>query len=167
MNSLNNKLVIMVGNIGSGKSTLSNKLASDFKFAVFNMDSIVEMLGGYEYTRYDKNKTDCYRDIRQFIVRNLLKKEFNCVIDSTNLTKKKRKEFIDIGKSLKVSEIVAYDFGLGCDEYLSRRVNDPKGVDPSTWKSVYERMKNEYEAPTMDEGFTNINKITCGENFKI
>lgn len=160
MNKLNNKLVIIVGNIGCGKSTLANKLASDFKFGVFNMDSLTTMLGGYEYTRFDKNKTECYNEIRQFIVRNLLKNNFNCIIDSTNLTVRKRKEFIDIAKSLKVPEIICFDFGPGIDEYLERRLKNNRGVNSETWKKVYTRMKNEYESPSIDEGFTIINNIT-------
>ena len=48
-------LILMVGNIGCGKSTLANRLGK-MGAVVINNDAITTMVQGGDYGRYDSNK---------------------------------------------------------------------------------------------------------------
>lgn len=148
-------LNIMVGNIGSGKSLIAKKLVYQQDAVLVNMDTITKMIGGYEYNKYDVKKKEVYHAAEESIIDIALRTGFSVVIDRTNMDRKRRARFLEIGKKY-ASKIVAYNFGEGNDESLNRRLSSPNGVPADIWRNVYEYMKKSYEVPTIDEGFSEI-----------
>lgn len=148
------QLSVCIGNIGCGKSLLASKFAK-MGHVVVNMDLISKMVGGGEYGLYDSKKKEVYHNAEETIIETALKNGFSMVVDRTNMDRKRRERFIDIGKKY-AAEIVAYDWGPGDDDALLRRMEKPNGIPIETWKNVYKFMVKSYESPSLEEGFDQI-----------
>lgn len=148
------ELIIFTGNIGCGKSLLASKFAK-MKYVVVNNDAIVKMIGGGEYGAYDHNKKEIYHVAEQVIINASLSKGLSVVIDRTNMDKKHRDRFIEIGREYQ-AKIISYDWGPGTIADMQRRINNPYGVSSRQWQGVFNAMFESYEEPTIDEGFNEI-----------
>ena len=147
-------LDLMVGNIGSGKSIVARKLAT-MGHVVFNMDTFQEMLSGGQYGAYDNAKKEIYQEGENATIEKALEKGFSVVIDRTNMDRKRRARFIEIGKKYG-AKIAAYNFGPGNDKNIANRGKNPRGVPMAQWQQVYVAMQKSYEPPTLEEGFSEI-----------
>jgi hypothetical protein len=72
---------------------------------------------------------------------------------------KSRKFFIDIGKRYNV-DIISFDWGPGKNSDLLRRLSDNRGYNK--WKKAFNKKYEEYEKPSLNEGFDKI--IIMGYN---
>lgn len=145
---------MMVGNTGSGKSFLASKFAQN-GCVIINMDNIQQGMAGGEYGIYDPNKKDIYHAVEISAVTSALNHGFDVVIDRTNMDKKRRKRFIDLGKKY-TDEIICYDYGPGDPDGLERRLKNPHGIPASQWKTVCAMLAERYEKPHLKEGFSHI-----------
>lgn len=146
------ELVILTGNIGSGKSLLASKYAKR-GHVVVNMDSIVKMIHGGEYGMYDVNKKPVYHKVEQECIRTALSLGFSVVVDRTNMKISDRKRYINIGKDYDI-QIHSHDFGPGNKKTLKRRLKNPHGIPVSTWESVHKYMAGSYESSSLNEGLS-------------
>lgn len=156
-------LTILVGNIGCGKSSYAQgkvKLAKKMnaKVVVVNMDSIQQMIGGGLYDQYDREKKDIYWATEEKIINESLQRGFSVIVDRTNMDKKRRKRFIDMGKKYWWVKIRCLDWGEGSSGDLKRRIADPRGIDPNRWSNIWKNMRVSYDQPTKEEGFHFITK---------
>ena len=151
------QLSICIGNIGCGKSLLASKLAK-MDYVVVNMDTISMMIGGGEYGLYDSKKKEIYHAAENAAIETALKSGFSVVVDRTNMDRKRRKNFIETGKR-HAAEIVAYDWGPGDSSEVDKRIESPNGIPAETWRNVYEFMKQSYEPPSLEEGFSQIIEV--------
>lgn len=150
------EMIILVGNIGCGKSSYTNVLVSSKEYIVANMDNIITTVGGTSYAdAYDKDKEPVYQDVEETIIESALRNEFSIIIDRTCMSKKVRKKYIMMGAASLVT-IIVVDFGEGTDASLDRRLAENKGVEAETWRKVHKTFKDLYEKPTMDEGIDKI-----------
>jgi predicted kinase len=147
-------LTLTIGNIGSGKSLISSKLAKKGS-VVFNMDSFQAMISGGVYGAYDPSKKEIYLTGENATIEQTLARNFNVVVDRTNMKIKDRQRFIEIGRKYG-AKIIAYNFGQGTDQNLINRKKDCRGVPVSVWKEIFQFMQKSYEAPTNSEGFDSI-----------
>jgi len=148
------ELNLLVGNIGSGKSTIASKLARA-GCTIVNMDAIQKSIAGGIYGAYDPNKKSVYHDIENIAIESSLKSGISVCVDRTNMDKKRRARFIEIGK--KYTETIrCFDFGPGNEKMFQRRLNSPRGIPVSTWKKVFNSMQAAYEKPDFSEGFSDI-----------
>ena len=69
-----------------------------------------------------------------------------------------RKRFIDIGKRF-TDDIICFDFGEGSDVSLTRRLEDSRGISKEVWIGVHNKLKDSYEKPCYEEGFSDIKEI--------
>ncbi len=149
------ELIILVGNIASGKSIIARKFARNGCIIV-NMDTIQGMLSGGIYGLYDTNKKEIYHAIENSAIESALKKNFDVVIDRTNVDIKRRKRFIAWGKKYKAL-IKCYDFGPGSGYNLDRIIYDhKKGISMDTWPEVFINIQKSYVKPTTKEGFDQV-----------
>ncbi len=148
------KLIIMVGNIGCGKSFLASKLAKKGSVVV-NMDTIQQSLAGGEYGLYDFHKKKVYHAVELTAIETALDQGFDVVVDRTNIGKKIREKYIALGKKY-TDKIICYDYGPGEHFELERRLDSARGVPNYQWLEVFETMRKRYEEPTSAEGFSNI-----------
>lgn len=158
------KVNLLVGNIGSGKSTIARKLMNLEGGVIVNMDSLQQSIHGGEYDRYDNNLKQVYNATEESIIESALKEGRNVHIDRTNMDAKRRKRFIDLAMQY-TNNIVCYDFGPGDDVFLMRRQKQNRGIMPTQWKKVFDFMKSSYGKPAIEEGFSSI--VTPPKKFKI
>jgi predicted kinase len=159
-------LKIFTGNIGCGKSTLAARFARQFNDVVVNMDSIQQMIGGGEYGRYDTAKKDVYQATETAAIESALNAGLSVVIDRTNMDKKRRARFIEIGKK-HAANIISYNWNpsmASSENGMLRRLKIPHGIPAEVWKSVFSFMQKNYEPISEDEGFDDV--IVAPQKYK-
>lgn len=149
------QVIILAGNVGTGKSLIANKLAK-MGFVTVNMDNIRSNVAGGEYDRYDCDKRGLYHAIEVTTLETALEMGFNVVVDRTNMARETRSKYIEICKSFEDINIFGIDFGPGSAITLSRRCLSSRNIPMRKWQSVFESMKLNYEPMSLDEGFDEI-----------
>ncbi len=147
------ELIMLVGNIGCGKSFLAKKLAKKGAMIV-NSDSLLRAVHGGEYLYYSEMK-DFYHNIEETILVDALRRSKTVVVDRTNISIEERKRFIFLADKYEATSI-AYDFGPGQEEHLIRRLREPQGLPERVWRNVFNVINSKYEKPTIEEGFAEI-----------
>lgn len=157
------EIIILVGNIGSGKSTIAKKYAQR-GYVIVNMDSIQQSIHGGEYGMYDPSMKEIYKSTEIRLIDACLSFGKSVVIDRTNMDSKRRKRFILNGMDHK-AKIKVIDFGPGHKKCLERRIkNDCRQLPQSVWEGVYQSMFESYEKPSAEEGIHEI--IEAPKSFK-
>tara|TARA_B000000477_G_scaffold66319_2_gene55551 strand:+ start:76 stop:1092 length:1017 start_codon:yes stop_codon:yes gene_type:complete len=128
----NQEIIVMVGYPGSGKSTLSKK---------FENDNYI-VISGDKYITSKKMINESEKH---------LKNGLSIVYDSTNASKIKRKEYINIAKKYNIN-IRCINIKTDMVESMFRN-NKRDKIIPKITYYVY---RKRYEEPTMDEGFNEI-----------
>lgn len=152
------KMHLLVGNVGTGKSTLARKLAYHTNGCVFSMDDYQQMLSAGVYGNYDFHKDEIYKSCEDVTIKAVIENGFDIIIDRTNMDKRKRSRFIKIAQNFNLPVIV-YDFGAGSDQTLLNRLKNLRGVSAETWTQVHNKFYDKYEEPTYDEGIYSIVKM--------
>jgi predicted kinase len=153
---MDQELIVLVGNIGTGKSLFASKYAKD-GYLVINNDALVAMTNGGEYARYNLAHGKIHREMVERAVALALFSGNSVVIDKTNMSKAERKTWISAARRYD-AKAVCVDFGQGDGDSLERRIKNDKGVTHDTWCRVHESMFERYEAPVVEEGFSRVIK---------
>lgn len=145
------EMTILVGLPCSGKSTRAKKLFSE-EYEILSSDEIIEMT--YPNLTYDEAycKMDKKELTRLFDARMAkLKASDKVVVDTTNLTKKRRRRIIEHFKSTH---------NIKCEVFLTplsvladRNLNRKGKYIPS---NVFDDMIKSFYPPTLSEGFSDI-----------
>jgi predicted kinase len=137
-------LIVLVGNIGTGKTTYIKKH--------FTSDEVILCPDQMEA---DGNTRE---EIQATLIKELKREDYaesTVIIDGLNMTKKVRMYFIFFAKkNLTKSTII--DFGSGDNDSLKRRIADPRGETPEFWTQTHNVNLETYEAPTDEEGYDEI-----------
>lgn len=152
-------VVLTVGNVGAGKSTLARRLAGN-GFIVVNMDSLVTMFAGGKYV-YHKNRAYIYRCVEDKAIQTLLHYGMDVVIDRTNMDAKTRRRYIDMCQDS--TDIMCVNFGPGDASCLGRRIADGRDQSAETWTQVFKDKMDSYEKPVVGEGFRSVYHVS-GKN---
>lgn len=148
---MNKILHMMMGAIGTGKSTYAEQLSRELEIEVLSGDKVEE-------ESLSQNEGDIEIDIMESILDHFSSgKSF--VLDGLNLNKKSRLLYMKLAKR-RGYKIIAYTGGPGDEESLASRQVAPRGVELNRWKDIAESNKAEYEAPELNEGFIEINQIS-------
>lgn len=160
-----NKAIILVGNIGCGKSTLTKELAK-LGYNIICRDSLRYMIGGGTY-KFDPKTEPFIKEANLSIVREAVSKELSFVIDETNVFRKIRKSYLDIILESSHYKVIAVELPrLSKEEAVDRRMINPHDQsDSALWESVWELFNNNYQTPRLDEGFEKV--VSLGKNFDI
>jgi len=153
-----NKVIFLVGNIGSGKSTYINGLKDHY--IVCSRDKIRYMLGNGNYI-FDKVLEPAVWQGELALYTNLTKIGVNIVIDEVNANPNMRQRYLEVTPPSyeKTAIIMPY---LTKEESVNRRMQNPHGISlRGEWENVWERFNGIYEPPTIEEGFDKI--INLGE----
>lgn len=151
---INKEFIIAIGNIGTGKSLIARKYALK-GYKVVNMDSIVTMLDGGEFGRYDSTNAVIYRIIEKAILQELFEAERPVFLDRTCVNTIAREKYIIMAKEYGY-KVTAIDFGSGDMASVQRRKEDNKGVSIEAWDSVHQKFKAIYEPASFKEDFDDI-----------
>lgn len=147
-------LSILTGNIGCGKSFIASKLAQ-LGNTVVSMDRLYPMFEGGHSGSYDPQKKPIYHATENAAIESALDTGLSVVIDRTNIDRKTRQRFIELGKKY-AAHIVSYNWGPGTVDDLERRCRNARGIPLAKWHDVFTRMLAAYECPRVDEGFDEI-----------
>jgi predicted kinase len=152
---MNKEIIIMIGNIGSGKSTIARKYATE-GYRVISRDALRYMVGGGKYT-FDLNLEASIKKSAVKILETFMKNRISIVYDETNVSKNLRVDTIQLAKKYNY-KIIAYVLPcLSKEQSVDRRMKDPHGQNSrEIWNSVWERFNSMYEEPSKDEGFDEI-----------
>jgi len=157
---LNKVVIILVGNIGSGKSTLTSTLVEGDYVAIAR-DRLRYAIGGGEYIFNPKYEYSLHKT-NMFLFAQFLKLGVNLVIDEVNANRAMRKEYIkqahEAGYTVMAVELPRYSREL-C---VSRRMQQPHGKgNAEMWCMVWDSFDSRYKAPTKQEGFDHIISLTA------
>ena len=154
------KLILMVGNIGTGKTTTASEFMSNSRdILCVSDDDLALMLnaGYYGPDIWTDKHWPLYSKLKRGIAREALQHGFDIIIDGTHMSVSRRKDFIDIAKEFDASIIVylhTYPNGL------ERRLAEPRtSTSPEVWVKVYKDLEQIYERPSLDEGIDSIIEV--------
>lgn len=139
---------IMCGLPRSGKTTWISKNKTDE--VVISADELRYIVYNQRFWAEGEPLMWAVRDV---MIKYFLSQGVNIIIDETNTTIKRRKPLIELAK--KAGYVV---IGYLLDYALSECI-DRAGEDRELLTPVIERMSNQFEPPTRDEGFDIINII--------
>ena len=147
------RMILLCGNIGSGKSTKARDLCDNQNFTkCVSKDAIRYMLGAGNY-KFELFFEKAIEDIALYSAERLLARCTTVVIDDCNMAEEFRKPYIDIAKrhGAKVEAIVLPE--LSMEESVKRRLGDNHGNgSKACWESVWSFFHDLYQVPSAGLG---------------
>ena len=147
-------VIVMCGFPRSGKTTYSKTQLQGY--VRVSIDDVIEMTTQTFNIKFGK----FYQKVENFMIKELVSKEFNIVIDRTSLTKKSRKRTINKVISASHSSNLPRPFlkliiiETPLDICIERNIQTGKVP-----KGIFWQMYRSFEKPTLDEGWDEIIKI--------
>lgn len=155
---MDKELIILVGNIGAGKTTLTLKYYKK-GYIIVSLDMLRYSIGNGNYIYNIKYEPIIY-STGYYMFKKFCKKGINIVIDETNMTKCIREKYIKYAKNFgyKITAIILPK--ISQEESVKRRLNNPHGnFNKTTWKKVWSGFNRSYQEPTKKEGFDKVIKL--------
>ena len=155
-------LYIMVGNIGSGKTTyIKNHLP---KAISISKDGIRYSLSPNGYV-FDRNIEPIIHNTTVFMAHSFCKQNLQeLVLDETCMRAKSRKTFIEVAKVYEYKVVAIVMPKLSKEVAVARRMVNPHQQDNSSlWEGVWDKFDKSYQEVTKEEGFDEIRKITVDQ----
>ena len=153
------EIILLIGNIGTGKSTLAKELAKD-GYVIVSKDALRYMIGGGRYI-FDKHIEPIIWDIEIAMIEELMENNFPIVVDSRCINSIMRYYYISAAKrnNYKVNAIIMPR--VSKEEAVNRRMKNPHGqLDKELWNSVYDKFDKVFEGPTKREKFDEVTELT-------
>ena len=156
----NRAVILIIGNIGSGKTTLAQKLYTK-DFIIIDQDSIREMFGCGKY-HYSDETEPIIKKISLELIAELSASSIDFAIDGCLVSRQLRAPIIDIireesRKNDIHTGITAHVMPmLSKVEALKRRMVNPRGISKEVWSSVWDKFNEKWEHPIQSEGFDAI-----------
>lgn len=132
--SKNRELIIMVGFPASGKSTYA-------KLILNNHPDQYEIVSGDEF----KTEKKIIKKINEIIKNN----NKNIIVDSTNVSKKKREPLIQLAKENGLKPVIIFS-QTTMDNAMA--FNDLRNKDQKVPKIAYYKLRKSWEEPDLEEG---------------
>lgn len=145
-----NTVYMCIGLPGSGKSTWSKKKAQNSKTIIVNQDSLRTMFKGKYF--YEKEYEPLVHETTEVCLKEALKRNFDVILDQTNLGIVRRIYWIHLIKKCGNTKIVYVHFTEN-ENNLSRRMTDPKSYSRETWNNIIEEMKKVFQPPSIEEKY--------------
>ena len=148
-------MYVMVGNIGTGKTTRAKRLVDDDTLYV-SEDLLVPLMtnGRYDPPVWSIRHFNVYRKLKLAAVEAALLNGFNLIVDGTNISVENRVKYIDAAKRMNAL-IICYvfpDFDIG----LQNRFKEHRGQTAEMWKSVSNSLQDKFDYPKKEEGINEI-----------
>jgi predicted kinase len=144
---------ILVGLIGSGKSTWAREKAKEDNTIIINKDVIRQMFKG-EYF-FHKDYEHLVDQMSKACFLKALQKGYNVIIDETNITKKKRAAYVEAVKEhyYMIDEPVEFEIVWFPEKRnnIENRMKEPRGYTQEQWEAVLRGMKSAFEEPELEE----------------
>jgi len=156
------ELVILVGNIGSGKSTICKKYQKE-GYVVIARDCLRYAIGGGIYV-YNTKYEPIIFETELCMLESFMELGVNIVIDEVGVSRAMRMHYIipakDYGYTVKCHVLPQ----LLRKTAVDRRMQNPHGqYDRDLWEQVWDRFQSKYEEPSFDEGIDDIIRTVTSE----
>lgn len=156
------ELIILVGNIGTGKSTLTKEYVKK-GYIVIARDALRYNIGAGKYI-FDPQLEPAIWKTELEMFKSFIKLGVNVIIDEVGINKSIRARYI---KEVKLPWYPPYKITciempkLSKNELVDRRMKDPHGQpDRKIWEQVWAKFDAMYEEPTKEEGIDKIIRRT-------
>lgn len=127
------KILVLQGPPASGKSTYAREfIKGKTDWVIVNRDSIREGRGEY----WVPSQEDYISDLEEFSIRSAIKRNYNVIIDATNLNPKTQEKWRKIATETK-SSIEFKEFYIPFKEALERDKNRGRSVGEKVLKNFY------------------------------
>jgi predicted kinase len=154
------KLMLMVGNIGAGKTTYIKSLNQEY--ITLSRDKMRFMIGNGEYIfSFRLENAIWHGELELF--KGMINEGVNIAIDEINTNKNMRGRYIhqmlvNTWDSNKYEVIAVVFPRLSKKESVDRRMKDnhDKSIERITWEEVWDHFDKNYTPPTIEEGFDKI-----------
>ncbi len=151
----NRELILLVGNIGNGKTTLCKKFG-ERGYLIVSQDDFRYSIGAGKYT-FDINYEPCIKETAKALARSFMKRDISLVIDETNMSKRIRKKYLSLAKIYEYKTRAIILPKLSQKKSVQRRLKNNHGNTPKiVWENVWEMFDIMYEIPTKAEGFNQV-----------
>ena len=151
-------LIVLVGNIGAGKSTIAKEY-QEKGYVVIARDGLRYAIGGGTYI-FNLEYEGIIRKLENKMLDYFMEKGVDIVVDTVGVSKEMRKKYILCGKNYGYKTICIELKKLTKKESVNRRMNDPhEQYDREIWEDVWETFDNQYQKPSLDEGFNEMIKL--------
>jgi predicted kinase len=148
-------LIMLIGNIGSGKSSLA-KLLVQKDYIAISRDGIRYAIreGGY---LFDIDIEHIVFKTEWFMLTEFMEYGSDIVLDEINVSKRMRLKYLALAKDMGYKTIAFVFPRLSKEESITRRLSSNHGnTTRETWEKVWENFEKTYEEPLKSEGFTKI-----------
>jgi predicted kinase len=150
-------VTLLIGNIGSGKSTIAKELAQNM--VVISRDALRYMIGAGKYTFNPKLEHAIWGS-EMCIVRQFMKLKTDILVDETGISVTMRKRYIKEAKKFGYKVVAIVLPILSKKESVDRRMQDPHQCpDRTVWEGVWEKFNNQFVMPSKKEGINKIIKL--------
>jgi predicted kinase len=152
------EVIILVGNIGTGKSTITKEYVKKGYIAIAR-DMLRYAIGDGEYI-FDLEYEPAIWRTELFLYSLFLDLDTNIIVDEVGINKQMRARYIGKAKK-KGYKITAIEMPkLTMEEAVNRRLNNPHcQPDRKVWEEIWKKFDRQYESPSKDEGFDKIIKL--------
>ena len=133
---MKNKLVVLRGLPGSGKTTFAKQLVDRFGYKRFNKDDLKEMLDNGFYSR--KNEA-FITEVMYTMITMALKNKFDVIVDNVNFHPYHLRRCTDIAEKSE-AELVIHNFEASLEVCIERDLQRTKGrVGKETIEKIYNK----------------------------
>jgi predicted kinase len=159
------ELVILVANIGEGKTTLAKQYQKK-GYIVISKDGLRYSIGSGNYV-YKYEYEPIIWEIEEHMIEAFMELGVNIVVDSICVSKRIRSRYITLAKYNNYRVKCHILPKLSMKEAVDRRMKDPhQQNDRNVWKRVWRRFNKVYEEPKKSEGINKIIKEKKSETKK-
>jgi len=152
-------LIILVGNIGSGKTTLAKEYVKEGYIAIAR-DQLRYAIGDGKYI-FDSRYEPIIWQTERYLFRKFIDMRVDIIVDEVGISRRIRSRYIDYAK-INGYYIIAIELPrFSKEECVKRRMRNPHDQpDKDVWNEVWEKFNEGYEEPSEDEGIDKVIRIS-------
>jgi len=151
-------LIVMVGNIGSGKTTFVKEYVARYpKIVVVSRDDLRYMVGAGKYV-FNTELEPCIFESAYLMVQSIMRSQkFHVLLDEVNVGRSERADYLRLAQQNNYNPIAVVMPRLDKATSVGRRLQNPHGdFDRKIWENIWDRFDGGYDPPSLEEGFTAV-----------